>query len=381
MNVPFLDLTAQYRELQEQLDAAYRRVAESGRFILGPEVATFESEFAAYCEARHCVGVGNGLDALHLILRAAEIGPGDEVIVPGNTYIATWLAVSYAGATPIPVEPDERTYNLDPKKIEAAITERTRAIMAVHLCGQPADMDAINEVASRHDLKVFEDCAQAHGAHYKGKRVGALGFAAAFSFYPGKNLGASGDGGAVTINDDEFARRVRLIGNYGSEAKYYNETKGLNSRLDEFQAAFLKVKLTRLDEWNNHRKQIAKDYLQALAGVPNLTLPRVPDWADPVWHLFMVRHPQRDLLQEHLTANGVGTIIHYPVPPHLQKAYAELGYTRGAFPISEQLADDVLSLPMSAHQTVEETRYVVQQLSTFKTLVKAGSADGPSAAR
>jgi dTDP-4-amino-4,6-dideoxygalactose transaminase len=367
MNVPFLDLKDQYRELHEQLDAAYHRVAASGRFILGPEVESFESEFAAYCEAKHCIGVGNGLDALHLILRAAEIGSGDEVIVPGNTYIATWLAVSCAGATPIPVEPDERTYNIDPEKIEAATTSHTRAIMAVHLCGQPADMDAINKVAARHDLKVIEDCAQAHGARYKGDRVGALGFAAAFSFYPGKNLGAAGDGGAVTTNDDDLARRVRLIGNYGSKVKYYNETKGLNSRLDEFQAAFLRVKLARLDRWNDRRKQIAKDYLQALEGVAHLTLPLVPDWAEPVWHLFMVRHPQRDLLQKHLTENGVGTIIHYPVPPHLQKAYAESGYARGSFPISEQLANDVLSLPMSAHQTSEETGYVVEQLSTFKS--------------
>jgi dTDP-4-amino-4,6-dideoxygalactose transaminase len=365
MNVPFLDLKAQYHELHEQLDAAYHRVAESARFILGPEVEQFESEFAAYCEAGHCVGVGNGMDALHLILRAAEIGPGDEVIVPGNTYIATWLAVSYAGATPIPVEPDERTYNIDPANLEAAITERTRAIMAVHLCGQPADMGAINEVASRHHLKVIEDCAQAHGARYKNTRVGALGFAAAFSFYPGKNLGASGDGGAVVTNDDELARRVRIIGNYGSKVKYYNETKGINSRLDEFQAAFLRVKLAKLDEWNDRRKQTAKEYLRALAGMPDLTLPHVPDWADPVWHLFMVRHPERDLLQKHLTASGVGTIIHYPVPPHLQKAYAEVGYTRGSFPISEKLADDVLSLPMSAHQSEAETSYVVEQLSTF----------------
>jgi dTDP-4-amino-4,6-dideoxygalactose transaminase len=366
MNVPFLDLKDQYRELHEQLDAAYYRVAESGRFILGPEVEKFESEFAAYCEAKHCVGAGNGLDALHLILRAAEIGPGDEVIVPSNTYIATWLAVSYAGATPIPVEPDGHTYNIDPERLEAAITKRTRAIMAVHLCGQPADMDAINEIAARHDLKVIEDCAQAHGARYKGRRVGTLGFAAAFSFYPGKNLGASGDGGAVMTNDDDLARRVRIIGNYGSEVKYYNETKGLNSRLDEFQAAFLRVKLARLDQWNDRRKQIAKDYLQALNSVRNLTLPFVRDWADPVWHLFMVRHPRRDLLQKHLTKNGVGTIIHYPVPPHLQKAYAELGYTRGQFPISEKLADEVLSLPMSAHLSPGETSFVVQQLSTFK---------------
>jgi dTDP-4-amino-4,6-dideoxygalactose transaminase len=213
---------------------------------------------------------------------------------------------------------------------------------------------------------VFEDCAQAHGARYKGTRVGTLGFAAGFSFYPGKNLGAAGDGGAVVTNDDALARRVRVISNYGSEAKYYNETKGLNSRLDEFQAAFLRVKLARLDEWNNRRKQIAKQYLEALEGVADLTLPQVPEWADPVWHLFMVRHPHRDLLQKHLTANGVGTIIHYPLPPHLQKAYAELGYSRGAFPIAEKLADEVLSLPMSAHQTSEETSYVAEQLATFQ---------------
>jgi dTDP-4-amino-4,6-dideoxygalactose transaminase len=348
------------------MDAAYRRVAESGRFILGPEVEQFEAEFAAYCGANHCIGAGNGLDALHLILRAAEIGSGDEVIVPGNTYIASWLAVSYAGATPIPVEPDERTYNIDPDKIEAAVTGRTRAIMAVHLCGQPADMDAINEVAARHDLKVIEDCAQAHGARYKGASVGALGYAAAFSFYPGKNLGALGDGGAVVTNDSDLARRVRIIGNYGSEVKYYNELKGINSRLDEFQAAFLRVKLARLDDWNLRRRQVARNYLEQLEGVANLSLPHVPDWADPVWHLFMVQHPQRDLLQKHLTANGVGTIIHYPLPPHLQKAYAELGYRRGSFPISERLADEVLSLPMSAHQSAEETNYVVEQLSTFR---------------
>jgi dTDP-4-amino-4,6-dideoxygalactose transaminase len=365
MNVPFLDLKAQYRELHEQLDAAYRGVAESARFILGPEVENFESEFAAYSGAKHCIGAGNGLDALHVILRAADIGSGDEVIVPGNTYIASWLAVSYVGATPVPVEPDERTYNIDADKIEAAITARTRAIMAVHLCGQPADMEAINKVASRHDLKVIEDCAQAHGARYKGTRVGTLGIAAAFSFYPGKNLGAHGDGGAVTTNDDELARRVRLIGNYGSAVKYYNETKGINSRLDELQAAFLRVKLARLDEWNDRRKQIAAEYLRALTGVQDLTLPHVPDWADPVWHLFMVRHPQRDLLQKHLTAKGVGTIIHYPVPPHLQKAYAELDYTSGSLPISEKLANEVLSLPMSAHQSAEETSYVVEQLSSF----------------
>jgi dTDP-4-amino-4,6-dideoxygalactose transaminase len=373
MNVPFVDLKAQYHELHEQLDAAYRRVAESCRFILGPEVENFEAEFAAYCGAKHCVGVGNGLDALHVILRAAGIGPGDEVIVPANTYIASWLAVSYVGATPVPLEPDESTYNIDANRIAAAVTARTRAIMPVHLCGQPADMDAVNEVAARHDLLVFEDCAQAHGARYKGTRVGTLGTASGFSFYPGKNLGAAGDGGAVVTNDAELARRVRVVSNYGSEAKYYNEIKGVNSRLDEFQAAFLRVKLARLDDWNNHRKQIAKQYVEALESMTDLTLPFVPDWADPVWHLLMVRHPQRDLLQKHLTASGVGTIIHYPVPPHLQKAYNDLGYTRGTFPISEKLAHEVLSLPMSAHQTPTATEYVIEQLSTFGRASKSQS--------
>ena len=365
MNVPFLDLKPQYVELQDELDTAYRRVAESGHYILGPEVEGFESDFAKYCGARHCIGVGNGLDALHLIMRAANIGVGDEVLVPSNTYIATWLAVSYVGASPIPIEPDEKTYNLDPARIEAAITERTRAIIAVHLYGQPADMDAINAIAAAHGLLVIEDAAQAQGAAYKGKRVGALGQAAAFSFYPGKNLGAWGDAGAITTNDDELAHKVRILRNYGSQAKYYNETKGFNSRLDELQAAVLRIKLTKLDEWNANRKVRAKQYSEALEGVSDLSLPYVPEWADPVWHLFVVRHRNRDRLQEHLKSCGVGTLIHYPVPPHLQQAYSELGYNRGAFPIAEQMADEVMSLPMSAHLSASDLDYVVQALSSF----------------
>jgi len=366
MNVPFLDLKPQYLELKDQFDAAYRRVAESGSFILGREVESFESEFAAYCGAKHCIGVGNGLDALHLIVRALDIGPGDEVLVPANTYIATWLAVSYAGATPIPVEPNERTYNIDASLVEAAITKHTRAIIAVHLYGQPADMGPINEIASQYGLKVIEDAAQAHGARYKGKRVGALGDAAGFSFYPGKNLGAWGDAGAVVTNDDTLARRVRVLSNYGSQVKYYNERKGFNSRLDEFQAAVLRIKLAKLDEWNERRKKIAEEYLQMLEGLSDLALPYVPDWADPVWHLFVVRHSKRDLLQEYLNQNGVGTLIHYPLPPHLQAAYAELRYARGHFSISEKMAEEVLSLPMSSHLSALELRHVVQQLSTFK---------------
>jgi dTDP-4-amino-4,6-dideoxygalactose transaminase len=365
MKVPFLDLKPQYLELKDEFDAAYRRVAESGWFILGPEVERFESEFAAYCGARHCVGVSNGLDALHLIVRALGIGPGDEVLVPANTYIATWLAVSMAGATPVPLEPDEKTYNLDPNRIEDEISKRTRAIMAVHLYGQPADMDTINEIAALHALTVIEDAAQAHGARYKGRRVGALGSAAAFSFYPGKNLGAWGDAGAVVTNDEDLAGRVRVLRNYGSQAKYYNEVKGFNSRLDELQAAVLRIKLAKLDEWNQRRERVAQQYLTLLEGVSDLTLPLVPSWADPVWHLFVVRHPQRDLLQEYLKHQGVGTLIHYPLPPHLQKAYAELGYQAGRFPISEQMANTVLSLPMSSHLSESNIRQVVENLSTF----------------
>ena len=366
MNVPFLDLRPQYFELKDQFDAAYRRVAESGRFILGPEVESFESEFAAYCEAGHCIGVGNGLDALHLIVQALDIGPGDEVLVPANTYIATWLAVSHAGATPIPIEPDERTYNIDSSRMEAAITKHTRAIVAVHLYGQPADMDPINEVASHYGLKVIEDAAQAHGARYRGKRVGALGDVAGFSFYPGKNLGAWGDAGAVVTNDDRLTQRVRVLSNYGSQVKYYNERKGFNSRLDELQAAVLRIKLAKLDDWNERRKRIAEEYLRLLEGSCDLTLPYVPNWADPVWHLFVVRHPKRDLLQKYLNQNGVGTLIHYPLPPHLQAAYAELEYDRGQFPITEKMADEVLSLPMSSHLLTMELGHVVQKLSTFR---------------
>jgi len=366
MRVPFLDLKSQYRELKDQLDAAYDRVAESGWFVLGSEIEHFESEFAAYCGAKHCIGVGNGLDALHLILRAADIGPGHEVIVPANTYIATWLSVSCTGATPVPVEPDERTYNIDPSRLESAITSRTRAIMAVHLYGQPADMDVINDVASRHGLEVFEDSAQAHGARYKGKRVGSLATAAGFSFYPGKNLGALGDAGAVVTNDDKIAKRARLLRNYGSRIKYFNEIKGLNSRMDELQAAFLRVKLARLDEWNDRREKIAKYYLHALEGKCDLRLPYVPGWAGAVWHLFVVRHPQRNLLQKHLTANGIGTLIHYPVPPHLQTAYRELRYWQGKFPIAEKMADELLSIPISAHLSQWETSQVLEHISTFK---------------
>jgi dTDP-4-amino-4,6-dideoxygalactose transaminase len=365
MNVPFLDLKAPYAELREELDAAYRRVMESGWFVLGAECEAFEAEFAAYCGARHCVGVGNGLEALHLILRAMDVGPGDEVIVPSNTYIATWLAVSYTGATPIPVEPDERTHNLDPARVEEAVTPRTKVIMPVHLYGQTADMDALNDIAARRGLRVVEDAAQAQGARYKGRVAGSLADAAGFSFYPGKNLGALGDAGAVTTDDDNLADRVRVLRNYGSRVKYENETRGFNSRLDEMQAALLRAKLPKLDEWNARRRRVAESYLQQLEGVAGLVLPSVPEWADPVWHLFVVRTTERARLQAYLTEAGVGTLIHYPKPPHLQTAYADAGHHAGDFPLAERLSEEVLSLPMGPHLSGEAVDYIVAKLSSF----------------
>jgi dTDP-4-amino-4,6-dideoxygalactose transaminase len=361
MKVPFLNLKATYLELQQELDAAYRRVMESGWYILGQEVEAFEAEFAAYCGTRYCVGVGNGLEALHLILRAMDIGPGDEVIVPANTYIATWLAVSYAGAIPVPIEPDEKTYNINSQQIEAAITPKTKAILVVHLYGQPADMDVINKIAKRYKLRVIEDAAQAHGACYKGRRVGGLGDAAGFSFYPGKNLGGLGDGGAVTTNDYDLANKIRLLRNYGSRVKYFNEIKGFNSRLDELQAAFLRVKLTKLDEWNTRRKRVANQYLEKLSCLTDLTLPFVPTWAESVWHLFVVRHPKRSTLEKHLKDSEIDTLIHYPVPSHLSDAYIEEQHL-GSFPTTEKMAKDVLSLPIGPHMTDEEVMRVIEVL-------------------
>ncbi|HZI20734.1 MAG TPA: DegT/DnrJ/EryC1/StrS family aminotransferase [Pyrinomonadaceae bacterium] len=374
MNVPFLDLRAAYAELAGELDEAARRVLASGHYILGPEVEAFETEFATLCGAAHCVGVADGLDALHLILRAMDVGPGDEVIVPSNTYVATWLAVSFAGATPVPAEPDERTYNLDPAAFAAAITPRTKAVIPVHLYGQPADMDPINETAARHGIRVIEDAAQAHGAHYKGRPAGSLGHAAGFSFYPGKNLGAMGDGGAVTTDDAALADRLRVLRNYGSRVKYYNEVKGFNSRLDAVQAAMLRVKLRSLEEWNRRRREAARRYLRALEGVPGLALPFVPDYADPVWHLFVVRHPERDALQQHLSAEGVGTLIHYPVPPHLQEAYRELELGPGRLPVAEAMAREILSLPMGPHLSADAQEQVVSAVHSFRQARAAESA-------
>ena len=359
--IQFLDLKAPYLELKQELDEAIARVVSSGWFIGGSEVDQFEADFARYCGSTHAVGVANGLDALHLALRAMDVGPDDEVIVPSNTYIATWLAVSQCGAKPVPVEPDARTYNIDPALIEAAITPRTKVILPVHLYGQPADMHPILAIARKHGLRVLEDGAQAHGARYKGKLLGAHGDAVAWSFYPGKNLGAMGDGGAVTTNDAQLADRLRVLRNYGSRVKYVNEVQGYNSRLDPLQAAILRVKLTHLDAWNARRSAIAARYKQGLAGC-GLTLPHVPDWAEPAWHLYVVQHPQRDTLIKKMGDAGVGTLIHYPIPPHLQKAYTQAEWEKGAFPIAERMADQVLSLPMGPHLPANQAQQVAAAL-------------------
>ncbi len=362
--VPFLDLKAAYQELKIEIDSAVLRSMESGWYIGGSDVEAFEAAYAEYCGASFCVGVGNGLDALHLALRAFGVGPGDEVIVPSNTYIATWLAVSYTGAKPVPVEPDERTYNLNPALIEAAITPQTRAIIPVHLYGLPADLDPILILARQFGLYVLEDAAQAHGARYKGQRIGSHGDAVAWSFYPGKNLGAMGDAGAVTTNSPEIAEKIRMLRNYGSKIKYVNEITGYNSRLDPIQAATLKVKLPFLDEWNARRRKIAAFYLKELANT-GLVLPNVPDWAEPVWHLFVIRSPERDHLQKYLESSGIGTLIHYPIPPHLQRAYAEMRLPEGSLPISEAIHREVLSLPIGPHLSMEQAGLVVEAVQSF----------------
>jgi dTDP-4-amino-4,6-dideoxygalactose transaminase len=359
MTIPFLDLKAINLTQQDELEQAMRRVLHSGWYVLGKEVEAFEQAFAAYCGTRHAIGVANGLDAIFLTLKAYGVGPGDEVIVPSNTYIATWLAVSHCGATPVPVEPVEGTYNLDPQRVAAAITTRTRAIIPVHLYGQAADMDPLMALAREHRLHVIEDGAQAHGARYHGRKAGALGHAAAFSFYPGKNLGALGDAGAITTDDDALALKLRTLRNYGSQKKYHNELAGFNSRLDELQAAVLSVKLPVLDRQNAARAAIAAIYDAGLAGIAGLRLPQVAPWAAPVWHLYVVRHAQRDALAARLAAAGVGTLVHYPLPPHLQPAYADMGLANGSFPISEAMHREVLSLPMGPTMTPDQAHQVV----------------------
>jgi dTDP-4-amino-4,6-dideoxygalactose transaminase len=363
VKVPFLELRPAYEELRADLDTAYRRVMDSGCYILGKELKTFETEFATYCGVNHCIGVGNGLDALHLILRGYGIGRGHEVIVPSNTFIATWLAVSYAEATPVAIECDPKTYNLDPNRIESALTPHTKAIIPVHLYGQPADMDPIWEIAQKYGLKVIEDAAQAQGARYKGRRTGSIGNAAAFSFYPAKNLGAFGDAGAITTDDADLADRVLRLRNYGSQQKYYHDLKGFNSRLDELQAAFLRVKLRKLDEWNGRRRRIAELYNSELSTVNSqLVLPFVPNWAEPAWYIFVIRHSRRDLVQQRLADAGIATLIHYPIPPHLSAAYNNGKYSRGTFLLAEELSDTALSLPIGPHVSSEDVRRVVEAL-------------------
>ena len=363
--IQFLDLKSPHVELAGEIDDALKRVLNSGWYILGPEVEAFEQEFADSCGAKYAVGVANGLEALHLTLCALGVGLGDEVIVPSNTYIATWLAVSQCGATPVPVEPDELTFNIDPKKIEEAITRKTKAVLPVHLYGQSADVKAISAICDAYSLYILWDAAQAHGAKFLSHTIGGERDAVAWSFYPGKNLGALGDGGAVTTNNDGIAERLRILRNYGSKKKYHNEVQGYNSRLDELQAAILRVKLKHLNRWNSARSRIACKYSNALRHVSGLTVPSVPAWTTPVWHQYVIRHQQRDSLQKYLSDNGVGTMIHYPIPPHLQPAYALRGFSQGQFPISEAMHREVLSLPISPSLTDNEIDTVSSAIAEF----------------
>ena len=362
--IPFLDLGASYRELKPEIDLAVARVLDSGSYILGHEVEAFEAEWASYCEANHAVGVGNGLDALVLALRSLDVGPGDEVIVPSNTYIATWLSVSAVGATPVPVEPDPATHNIDPTRIAAAITSKTKVLLPVHLYGQPADMDPILMLARQHGIAVVEDAAQAHAARYKGRRIGSHGDIVCWSFYPGKNLGALGDGGAITTNRADLADKVQVLRNYGSRMKYVNEVQGVNSRLDPIQAAVLRVKLMHLDDWTNRRRAIANIYTQGLAD-SGLILPHVPEWADPVWHLYVIRSAERDALRTRLSTAGIETLIHYPIAPHMQEANSGLGIAADALPLARRLAEEVLSLPIGPQLDIREAVHVHNTVCKF----------------
>ena len=365
MKVPFVSFLPMERELNADLRAAFDRVFTSSWYIEGTEDQNFEKKFAEYCDTKYCVGVGNGLDALVMALKALGIGSGDEVIVPSNTYIATALAVTYVGAMPVFVEPDLRTFNINPSLIEAAITERTKAIMPVHLYGQACDMDPIMAIAGMHSLYVVEDCAQAHGATYKGKKVGTFGDAAGFSFYPGKNLGALGDAGATITNNKELADKIRAYGNYGSDYKYHHIYKGNNSRLDEMQAAFLAAKLPHLDRMNEERRRIARIYLDGIMN-PEVVLPYVPEDMVPVWHIFGIRCRRREELEKFLNDRGIGTNKHYPIPMHLQECYKELGFKEGDFPIAEEISATELSIPMYYGMTDEEIRYVIDCINEFR---------------
>lgn len=366
MRVPFATFLPMHNEIRDMLNSAYNKVVDKSYFIQGEECKNFEEEFAEYCGVKYCVGVATGLDALMLILKAMNISAGDEVIVPSNTYIATALAVSYNGATPVFVEPVIETYNIDVNKIEEKITSKTKAIIAVHLQGRTADMDAINTIARKYDLKVIEDAAQAHGAKYKGKKAGSLGDAAGFSFYPGKNLGALGDAGCVTTNNKELADKIRALGNYGSDYKYHHIYKGVNSRLDEMQAAFLRVKLPNLDKWNEDRRNTAKKYLNGITN-PLISLPlSTSDEYEHIYHVFVIRCDRRDELEAYLKKNGIGTVKHYPIPMHEQECYKDLGIKNGELPIAEEISSTVLSIPMYYGMTNEEINYVIDTINKFK---------------
>lgn len=361
MGIEFLDVKSSYTELRNEINKQIMSVLESGRYILGDEVEFFEKEWAEYCEADFSIGVGNGLEAIHLSLLALGVKPGDEVIVPSNTYIATWLAVHHCGAKPIPVEPDERTYNINPLLIEEAVTDKTKVILPVHLYGQPADMDPILKIAKKYNLHILEDAAQCHGARYKSKRIGTHGDAVCWSFFPGKNLGAFGDAGAITTNNEEVAQKLRILRNYGSEKKYYNSYLGFNSRLDPIQAAVLRVKLKVLDIWTLRRKNIASIYLKSLSDC-DLKLPYIPFWADPAWHLFVVRTKQRDSFQKMLSLKGINTIIHYPVPPHKQKAFSDIGLNNISLPITENMSKEIISLPIGPHLSIKNAESIVKSI-------------------
>lgn len=366
MRVPFADFTVMHGELREELNKTFNRVIDKNVYIQGEECAAFEKEFAEYCGTEYCVGVATGLDAIYLILKAMGIGNGDEVIVPSNTFIATALAVSYTGAKPVFVEPDISTYNIDTKLIEEKITKNTKAIIAVHLQGRAADMDRVNAIARKHGLKVIEDAAQAHGAKYKGQTVGKLSDAAAFSFYPGKNLGALGDGGAVVTDNAEIAKKVRTLGNYGSDYKYHHIYKGTNSRLDEMQAAFLRVKLKKLDIWNSARREIAEKYFNGIKNPLIVLPPKNEKDFEHIYHVFVIRCEKRDELEKHLAEKGIGTVKHYPIPMHLQGAYSDLGLKEGDLPIAEKISKTVLSLPMFYGMTEEQINYVIDAVNSFK---------------
>lgn len=365
MNIPFVSFETMHKEIESEILAKFKEVYEKNWFIQGEEVRKFEVEFAGFCDSKYCIGCGNGLDALYLILRGYGIGEGDEVIIPSNTYIATALAVSYAGAKPIFVEPDLLIYNIDTDLIEKAITTRTKAIIAVHLYGQPADMDKINSIANKYKLKVIEDSAQSHGALYKGKKVGSLSDASGFSFYPGKNLGALGDAGAVVTNDKQLADKIRSIANYGSDKKYHHIYKGTNSRLDEVQAAFLRIKLRNLNKWNEERRNVAKKYLDGINN-PKIIKPVEVDYSRHVWHIFAVRTEERNGLQNYLNSLGIGTTIHYPIPMHLQEAYIDLGYKKGDFPLAEKISEEVISLPMWYGMKDWEVQYIIDKINAWE---------------